>query len=194
MATDKGHQGGMKISDVDILVVPGRGITGPDHWQARWVEKMVNARMIWQKDWDNPEKDVWVEVLFHDILMATRPVVLVGHSLGATTIVHTAERLVDTKVRGAFLVAPPDVEVESPLPSQTAGFAPLPRGPLPFPSLLIASGNDPYATTDRASEFAAWLVSDFHLAGEAGHIDAESGHGPWPEGLMMFARLMKRLK
>ena len=32
------------------------------------------------------------------------------------------------------------------------------------------------------------------LAGNAGHINAASGHGPWPEGLLMFGELMKRLK
>ncbi|MCB1459938.1 MAG: alpha/beta hydrolase, partial [Nitratireductor sp.] len=25
------------------------------------------------------------------------------------------------------------------------------------------------------------------------HINAESGHGPWPEGLMVFAKFMGRL-
>ncbi len=36
-------------------------------------------------------------------------------------------------------------------------------------------------------------VSIFADAGEAGHINAESGHGPWPEGSMTFAHFMTRL-
>ena len=30
-------------------------------------------------------------------------------------------------------------------------------------------------------------------AGDAGHIDAASGHGPWPEGLMRFGLFLSRL-
>ncbi|MFB2608362.1 alpha/beta hydrolase, partial [Rhizobium phaseoli] len=30
-------------------------------------------------------------------------------------------------------------------------------------------------------------------AGEAGHINADSGHGPWPEGTMVFAQFLSRL-
>jgi predicted alpha/beta hydrolase family esterase len=39
----------------------------------------------------------------------------------------------------------------------------------------------------------AW-GSELHFAGDAGHINTASGHGPWPEGLLMFTRLMQRLK
>jgi predicted alpha/beta hydrolase family esterase len=31
-------------------------------------------------------------------------------------------------------------------------------------------------------------------AGEAGHINADSGHGPWPEGTMVFAKFLSQLK
>jgi predicted alpha/beta hydrolase family esterase len=30
-------------------------------------------------------------------------------------------------------------------------------------------------------------------AGDAGHVNTESGHGPWPEGLMRFAGFLKQL-
>ena len=30
-------------------------------------------------------------------------------------------------------------------------------------------------------------------AGSSGHINVESGHGPWPEGLMRFAGFLKAL-
>ena len=46
---------------------------------------------------------------------------------------------------------------------------------------------------ERAADFAGAWGSDFHEAGDAGHIDTASGHGPWPEGLLMFTRLMQRL-
>ena len=31
-------------------------------------------------------------------------------------------------------------------------------------------------------------------AGEAGHLNEESGHGPWPEGTMVFAKFISELK
>jgi uncharacterized protein len=45
---------------------------------------------------------------------------------------------------------------------------------------------------DSASLALAWgslLVE----AGEAGHIDHTSGHGPWPEGMMRFAGFLSKL-
>lgn len=184
----------MKIADTDILIVPGLGNSGPGHWQRRWQQKMPTAQWVEQDDWDDPRCEDWVETLTRAIMMATRPVVLVGHSLGVPTIVHTAGRLTDTKVRGAFLAAYPDVDENDEVPPAALDFADVPRDPLPFPSLLIASSNDPLCSVDRAADMANCWGSEFHVAGDVDHINAASGHGPWPEGLMMFTRLMQRLK
>ncbi len=96
-------------------------------------------------------------------------------------------------MRGALLVSLPDVEEAPDLPEAVRTFAPVPRDPLPFPSLLVASRTDPYCAYDRADDFAhAWgsLTVD---AGESGHINVASGHGPWPEGLMRLAGFLKGL-
>lgn len=183
----------MKTAEADILVVPGVGSSSPGHWQQRWVEKIRNAQMVEQDDWDLPTVEDWVGSLEKAIMMATRPVVLVGHSLGVLTIVGASQRLADTKVRAAFLVAPPDVDEHPDAPEATFAFRDLPRDPLKFPSMLVASATDPYCTIERAAEFASCWGSDFHIAGDAGHINVESGHGPWPEGLLMFTRLMSRI-
>lgn len=183
----------MKIADTDILIVPGLGNSGPGHWQRRWLDKMSTAQWVEQDEWDNPVKEDWVEQLTRAIMMATRPVVLVGHSLGVPTIIHTAARLTDTKVRGAFLAAPPDLDESPNISKETLNFGQVPRDPLPFPSLLIASNDDPACTLARAADMANCWGSEFHLAGDAGHINTASGHGPWPEGLMMFTRLMQRI-
>ena len=71
-------------------------------------------------------------------------------------------------VRGALLVSLPDVEENPDVPAAARAFAPVPRDPLPFPSLLVASRTDPYCAYDRADDFAhAWgsLTVD---AGESG--------------------------
>ena len=183
----------MKTADADILIIPGLGHSGPGHWQHRWAEKIRNARFVEQDEWEVPTLEQWVDTIERDIMMATRPVVLVGHSLGVPAIIAANGRLTDTKVKGAFLVAPPDVDGHPDVPKATAPIKDLPRDQLKFPSMLVASANDPYCTVERAAELASCWGSDFHVAGDVGHINAESGHGPWPEGLLMFTRLMSRL-
>ena len=66
-------------------------------------------------------------------------------------------RLPEGKVKGAFLVSPPDHESRS-APRGIGGFGGVPRDPLPFPSLLVASINDIYVTPDRAADIAAAVV------------------------------------
>ena len=181
----------MKISEADILIAPGLGNSGPGHWQRRWGARMANARFIEQENWDQPDLAEWIATIHREVMLATRPVVLIGHSLSVAAIVLTAQRLVDTKVRGAFLVSPPDFDSDA-LPQTALPFRP-PTDPLPFPSLVVASNTDPLVSIDRARGFAADWGSDFLPAGDAGHINVASGHGPWPEGLLMFAELMKRI-
>lgn len=153
---------------------------------------MSTGRWVDQEDWDNPAPDSWGAKLHREIMMATRPVVIIAHSVGVLTTVHAAQNLADTKVRGAFLVAAPDPENKA-VSKPTRRFAPLPQDPLPFPSFLIASITDPYCTVPRAVDFATAWGSEYHASGADGHLNEASGHGPWPEGLMMFTRLMQRL-
>ncbi|MEO8882123.1 MAG: alpha/beta hydrolase [Devosia sp.] len=184
----------MKIAEADILILPGLGNAGPGHWQRRWGERFSTAQFVEQDEWDHPELEPWVATIERQITLATRPVVLIAHSLAVSAVVHTAQWLRDTKVRGAFLVSAPDIELNPNVPAEARPFGNVPRDPLPFPSMLIASTTDPLSSPERAAEFASCWGSDFHLAGDAGHINLASGHGPWPEGLMMFTRLMQRLK
>jgi predicted alpha/beta hydrolase family esterase len=182
----------MRSSDVDILMVPGWSGSGPDHWQTRWQAKLSTARRVEQDDWERPERETWAEAIARAVGEATRPVVLVAHSCGVSAVVHAASRFDPARIAGAFLVAPPSEEMTAREPA-IASFAPYPMAPLPFPSLVIASRNDPYCSFADAEALAgAWgaLVSD---AGEAGHINTASGHGPWPEGLMRFAGFLKEI-
>lgn len=183
----------MRIADVDILILPGLGNSGPGHWQRRWGERFSTGRFVEQAEWDRPQLRDWVTTIERQIIMSTRPVVLVAHSLAVSAVVHTAQQLKDTKVRGAFLVSAPDHESDD-LPLEAQGFGRVPRDPLPFPSMLVASTTDPFCSIERAVDMSTAWGSDMHLAHNAGHINVASGHGPWPEGLMMFTRLMQRLK
>lgn len=182
----------MKLKDVDFVLVPGKGGSPEGHWQRRWHAKLPNSIWVQQRDVHNPDADEWTQAVLDSILHATRPVVLVGHSLGNHTISRVAAKLVDTKVRGAILVAAPNLDGPE-FPQKLESFKPFQSNPLPFPSLYISSDNDKWCDVAAASEMASSWGSDFHVTPEAGHIDIESGHGLWPDGMMMIARLLKRI-
>lgn len=182
----------MKVADADILIVPGWQNSGPDHWQSRWMEKMSTARRVEQDDWENPNRDEWVERLAATVEAAARPVVIVAHSLGVPTVIQASPQLA-RKVRAAFLVCCPDVEDPARVPQKLLHFGPLPLDPLPFLAWQVASRTDPYCHYDRAEVFSRRWGTKLLDAGDAGHLNTESGQGPWPEGVLAFAHLMKEI-
>jgi uncharacterized protein len=189
--TNKEAKPTMRTADLDLLFIAGLGGSGPDHWQTRWRSRLPTARLVEQADWDRPDLPGWVDAVVAASRRAQRPIVFIAHSLGVTTLAHAAAHLPPAIARGAFLVAPPGDEA---LPGVgAAAFAPTPAARLPFPSLLVASANDPSGRHSEAETKAALWGSRLVSAGEAGHINAESGHGPWPEGLMQFAGFIKSL-
>ncbi|GAB6270059.1 MAG: hypothetical protein STSR0002_28020 [Smithella sp.] len=62
---------------------------------------------------------------------------------------------------------------------------------IPFPSILVGSENDHYMTLDSARELAGYWNSRFFNAGAVGHINLDSGHGPWPQGETLLTDLIK---
>lgn len=183
----------MKTSDADILILPGFKGSGPLHWQTRWENKLSAARRVHMGDWHKPVFEEWRDNLVGAVRAAGKPVVLVAHSIGAAVAVQAADDF-EGRVAGAFLVAPPDVENPAIRPKHLLTFGPARREPLPFPSVVIASRNDSFCSFEKAEELAASWGSLFMDAGESGHLNHESGHGPWPEGLMVFARFMHGLR
>ena len=183
----------MRTTDLDVLMVPGYTGSGAEHWQTRWLKGIKSAWLVEQDDWDKPDVGNWTDALVTAVERAPKPVLLVAHSIGVLTVVHAARRFRSGKVVGGFLVAPPDVEDKDRIIPELDGFAPYPRDPLPFPSLLIASRTDVYCDFSEAEEMAYAWGARLVDAGDAGHINTASGHGPWPEGLMTFAQFLSRL-
>ena len=187
--------GAMRTADLDIIMVPGWGDSGPDHWQSRWQAKLSTARRIEGVDWQRPTLGPWVSAIRLAVSRAEKPVLLVGHSLGTLAIINAAPALPLSRIAGAFLVTPPDIEKgEFDLPGGVdfSSFIPT-LTPSPFPSVLVASQSDPYCHFERSEAFAsAWQARLIH-GGDAGHINTASGHGPWPEGLLSLAGFLKSL-
>lgn len=171
-----------------VLIVPGVNNSGPGHWQTIWQEKHPEYKRVSQWDWDFPYCDEWVEGLQQAIDDIKGEIVLVAHSLGCLTVVHWA-REHKREIRGALLVAPVDLEKPD-YPPGVGGFTPIPLQPLPFPSILIASTNDEYASIERAEKFAAAWGSKFINVGACGHLNAAAGFGEWPQGEELLQELL----
>src|SRR4051812_45994939 len=168
-----------------ILLVPGLWNSGPEHWQSYWERERRDCRRVVQQDWETPRRTDWVSTLEAAVMEAPGPLVLAAHSLGCTLVAHWAlSSSQATKVRGALLVAPSDVEAPS-YPAGTVGFAPMPLGALPFPSIVVMSSDDPYVSPGRGRHFARAWGSRLVDVGPKGHINSTSGLGRWAEGLAL---------
>lgn len=168
----------------DVLILPGWHNSGASHWQSRWEHLLPTLQRVQQDNWETPQKADWITTLERAVARCSKPVLLIGHSLGCVTIAHWA-RQHRHRVAGALLVAPADVERRTVSPILRR-FAPIPSPRLPFPSLVIASDNDRCCSAWRAAELASQWGAEFHLLYGAGHINADSALGDWPEGLVLL--------
>ena len=170
-----------------VLILPGYDDSGPGHWQSLWEKAHPEYRRVQQRSWTAPVCDDWVAALDAAIATAPSPPVLVAHSLGCHAIAHHASRHTRA-VHGALLVAPPNVD-DPEFPAVIKGFRPIPRAPLPFPSIVVSGDDDWYMAPDDARELARAWGSRFVLLERGGHINADAGFGPWPEGEHLLAEL-----
>jgi uncharacterized protein len=178
-----------------LVAVPGWNGSGPAHWQSIWRTEHEGWRCVEQRDWAVPDRGEWVNSLDEVVANCPRRVVIVAHSLGCVAFAHWASLVrerVRLKVAGAFLVAPADVERAN-SPQEVRGFGPMPKWRMPVPTLLIGSENDPCMTLRVAKSLAADWKSNFVNAGSAGHINVDSGHGPWPEGKALLGGFLRDL-
>lgn len=179
--------------ECDILVLSGLWNSGPQHWQSHWERKYPAWTRVAHRDWNNPQRDEWVAELDGAIAHGEGRPILLAHSLGCMLAVHWALCGSPLKVAGALLVAPSDVEAAS-YPIDPNGFAPVPMARLPFPSIVVASTNDPYASIERSRAFADAWGSRLVVIGDAGHINADTGYGEWPEGEALLEEFCRDLR
>lgn len=167
-----------------VLIVPGWRNSGAGHWQTLWQQRLPYAQRVQQHDWMSPRRRAWVDRLGQAVLQAPGPVVIVAHSLGCIATTHLPPA-VAARIQGALLVAPADPERRAVL----ADFAPVPYQKLPYRSVLVASSNDPYCPIRLSGAYARAWGSELVRLNDAGHINAESGHGEWPLGLALLQSL-----
>ena len=173
-----------------VLLLPGWQNSGELHWQSLW-EGLYRYVRVQQHDWMRPLRGDWLVQLEEAVLACEEPVVLVAHSLGCIQVAAWAAHTRNAKrVKGALLVAPGDVERED-LRTQLPGWSPIERQPLPFRSMLVASHDDPYCSFARAQAMARDWGAELTDLGHAGHINADSGLGEWPQGQALLRHLQQ---
>ena len=178
----------------NYINVPGLGGSGEHHWQTFWEEAYPSIHRVEQADWDHPVCSTWVNKLQITVEQhSSKPVVLIAHSLGCCTAVHAVAQHKLKGIAGAFLVAMPDV-TQPDFPKECIGFNPLPEIILPFPSLVIASENDPYITAPKLKVWADTFGSAFISVGEREHIGTAAKLEYWEEGQVLFEKFLKELK
>ncbi|BBK44323.1 hypothetical protein STVA_43430 [Allostella vacuolata] len=170
-----------------ILILPGLGGSGPDHWQSRWQAADPAAIRFAPANWERPDRADWLAALDRAVADAPAPPILVAHSLACLLVAHWAAAApARVAVRGAFLVGVPDPDGPA-FPDAAAGFRDPPAGPLPFPALVVASADDPYGGIAHARARASQWRAGFVAAGRLGHVNAASGLGDWPQGAALLA-------
>ncbi len=172
-----------------IVIVYGYDGSGAGHWQ-RWLEDELRARALRVAFPElpaptAPQRDRWVETLA-ELVAAARadadPVTFVCHSLGCWAVDHLLAEHGAEGVHGALLAAPP-----SPLlPFEPVeSFLPPPCRPdawraIAGRSLLVGSDDDLYASAEELEEIARTIGIPHRILPGVGHINVETGFGPWP--------------
>ena len=150
-----------------LLTVPGIDNSGPGHWQTIWEREDAACRRVHLGAWSAPGREAWVSRLNCAIAAATRPAILIAHSLGC----HARQQY-------------------APIDPRLRPFGPVVRKRLAFPALLVASRNDPYASYGHARRMARIWGARMVDAGPMGHINAASGLRDWPYGKYLVQRLI----
>jgi predicted alpha/beta hydrolase family esterase len=179
---------------VRVLIVPGLNDSGPGHWQTWLQTQYRGAVRVKQSRWDQPDLDKWAEQIGRviDSHPANVSWVVAAHSFGCLALArylgqHKPDLTQAGGIHSALLVAPADpvkFEVEDLLP----------RTGLGIPATVIASENDPWMPLNRAQLWARHWSARFQNLGEVGHINTESGFGPWPLARFKVDQLIRDLQ
>ncbi|MCQ2011525.1 MAG: alpha/beta fold hydrolase [Sporolactobacillus sp.] len=170
-----------------FLVLHGLGGSTSGHWQ-EWLTKELKKRgeRVWFPQfpqWDHPVRESWINCLEETIdeIPKDEPLVVVTHSLGCILWIHYASQHNARKVDRVIMVCPPSEHLDNP---EIQNFFPLPKDKASLPSiakktLLILSTNDRFLPQEEMKQYF-----DFHVPclifPEQGHINIQSGYGPWP--------------
>ncbi len=169
------------------IIVPGIGGSDHNHWQSWLQRRLTSCSRVQQQDWNKPFLAQWVESFVSVTSLIETPIQVVAHSFGCLTTVAAVQQYPELakKIKKLILVAPAN-------PSRFGenGFARDSLGnyadffnriKLNIRAEMIISENDPWLNFEDAQALAqAWNIQAINL-GQVGHINVDSGFGPFPE-------------
>lgn len=176
---------------VRVLVIPGLRDSGPAHWQTWLQGQCAGAVRVNQDDWHRPDLADWSKRIGDTLEHHGGQTLWVAaaHSFGCLALAHhlaqdSARRFAEPatsdaglttrgRIVAALMVAPAD-------PLKFGLTDALPRTMLGAPLTVIGSEDDPWMPLARARAWAHAWGGGFINLGHAGHINTESGFGPWP--------------
>lgn len=157
---------------MSYLILHGVEGNSADHWQT-WLAARLRAAGERVSYLDLPEPfapklEQWLAAIEGE-----QAEVVVCHSLACLLWLHHVERR-GWDAERVLLVAPPCVEVPG-----AEGFLP-PPPPRLANALMVCSDDDPWCPPGAGTAYAG-VASDVAVVAGAGHINPDSGYGPWPE-------------
>ena len=162
-----------------LVIIPGRNNSGPQHWQSLWQKRTPDALRIAPTTWAIPELNDWMGALESTLRASPSPPILVGHSIGSLLAICWGQHRNTSRIKGMFLVAPPDFRREG---FSVPTFRNISEIPIPHPTLIVASETDPHCHIDIAKHMATAWGAGFISVGDRGHISTELQNGAWEEG------------
>lgn len=188
-----------------IFFIPGFHGSGTGHWQTWLQNRLPDSDVLRDVDWEFPELSSWTDQAHGQLAALGGPALIVAHSFGCLVAAVVAAELPGS-VAGIIFVAPanPDrfaaagglrnIRFDGTPQSVRSAADILPeRLPSRIPTALLASENDPWLDFSNALVIARRWNSHLVDLGEAGHVNAESGYGPWP-GLLRQLRALRTQK
>jgi uncharacterized protein len=174
------------LREQPVVIVPGLRNSDAQHWQTRWQENLPNSKRIELPEWNTADLAKWKQGIIRQLQNIDKPAVLIAHSFGALASASVAQEFPE-KIAALFLVAPAD-------PDKFHIAQQLPQQPLPVPTQIIASSNDPWLAEAKAAYWALLWGADYFRYKNVGHINSASNLGNWPEGITHLQRLLRKVK
>lgn len=165
-----------------VLLLHGWGGSDYPHWQS-WLAAEL-ARDYGTVSFpllDNPHfpsKNRWMRQVIA-VLKDFKPDIVLCHSLANTLWFHLCHEGEITEVEKLYLVAPPRLDCSI---DTIKTFFPVipPKNLHADEALMVTSTDDPYMTIEEAQALQRALAIPMKVLENAGHINADSGYGPWP--------------
>lgn len=182
------------FSSPTVVIVPGLRDHVPQHWQTHLQAQLPNAVSMAPLERERLSCSAQVQALEATLSRVKGSVILVAHSGGVITVAHWAQQH-RRPIHGALLAAP--AYFEAPLPAGYPsgavllenGWLPVPRLPLPFPTIAAVSDNDPLGNKDDVMALARAWGSRIVEVGPVGHLNPASGFGEWLQAIPLIRSL-----